>query len=250
MMVFALLLLLAALAGIGVWAKFHGWFRHGNGREYSPSRLEPDPESPLAGKTIFCLGSSVTGGLSSCGISFVDYIARLGGCTMIKEAVSASTLADISSRSYLRRLRRHPAVKRPIDCFLCQLSTNDATFYSALGRVSESFDPNDFDTKTSVGGMEAIIAFVRETWGCPIVFFTGTRYDNPRYHKLVNQLLRLEEKWGITVIDRWHDEAMDRLTQEERRLYMNDDVHPTMAGYLLWWTPVIQRKLYDVFQSV
>ena len=201
MIALALLLFLAALTGVGVWAKFHGWFRPGNSGKYSPSRLRPEPESPLRGKTIFCLGSSVTRGMASRGISFTDYLARLDGCVVIREAVSASTLADTSPHSYLRRLMRHPAVKQPIDCFLCQLSTNDATFYSALGKVSDSFDPAAFDTKTSLGGMEAVIAFARKTWGCPVVFFTGTRYDNPRYHKLVNRLLELEEKWGITVID-------------------------------------------------
>lgn len=28
---------------------------------------------------------------------------------------------------------------------------------------------------------------------------------------------------------------------------MNDGVHPTKAGYLLWWTPAIQRQLYHMF---
>lgn len=249
MTVLALLLLLAALVGAAVWAKFHGWFHPGNAMKYAPSRLQPDPESSLQGKTIFCLGSSVTRGMASRGVSFVDYIARLDGCIMIREAVSASTLADTSPRSYLRRLRRHPAVKQPIDCFLCQLSTNDATFCSHMGKVSDSYDPSSFDSRTSVGGMETIIAFARETWGCPIVFFTGTRFDNPRYHKEVNLLLELEEKWNITVIDLWHDEKLNQLTQEERRLYMNDGIHPTMAGYLLWWTPVIRQALRKTLEG-
>ena len=244
-----LFLLAAAAVGVAVWARFHGWLRPGNSREYDPRRVQPDPGSPLRGKTIFCLGSSVTAGMSSLGVSFTDYLSRADGCVVIREAASASTLADVAPNSYLRRLRRHPAVNKPVDCFLCQLSTNDATFYIQLGRISDSFDPADYETRTTAGGMEAIIAFARKTWGCPIVFFTGTRYDNPRYHKMVNLLLDLEEKWGIRVIDLWNDPEMNRIDPADYHLYMNDGVHPTKAGYLLWWTPALRRGLYPIFRQ-
>ena len=240
-------ILFACCVGVGLWARFHGWLRPGNGRRYDIRRVRPNPDSPLRGKTIFCLGSSVTAGMSSMGVSFTDCLSRADGCVIIREAVAASTMADLAPNSYLRRLKKHPAVRRPVDCFLCQLSTNDATFYSQLCRISDSFDPKDFDTNTTAGGIESVIAFAREAWDCPIVFFTGTKYDNPRYHKLVNLLLQMAEKWGITVIDLWHDPEMNRVSPEDYRLYMNDGVHPTKAGYLLWWTPALQRGLYRVF---
>lgn len=245
MKILAVLLPIIAI-GLFIWSKLHGYFRPGNGPEYDLRHIAPNPESPLRGKTILCLGSSVTAGLGSGRLSFVEYLAKTDGCTIIKEAVSASTLADRGSRSYLKRLRRSPAVHRPIDCLLCQLSTNDATFRSELGRVSDSFDPADFDTRTTVGGIEAIIAFARTTWDCPVVFFTGTRYDNPRYHRLVNLLLEVQEKWEIEVIDLWHDTALNRITPEERKLYMNDGVHPTKAGYLKWWTPALEKGLVRI----
>ena len=239
--------LLSISIGAVVWVKLHGYWRPGNGPQYDPKHVSPVPDSPLRGKVLFCLGSSVTAGMASGGISFVDYLRAMDGCRIIQETASASTLADRGPKSYLRRLRANPATREPVDLFLCQLSTNDATFRSELGKVSDSRDPKDFDTKTTVGGMEAIIDFARRTWNCPIVFFTGTRYDNPRYHYLVNQRLELEEKWGITVIDLWHDRAMNQISPQEYRLYMNDGVHPTKAGYLLWWTPAIQRQLYHMF---
>lgn len=129
---------------------------------------------------------------------------------------------------------------------MCQLSTNDATFHSELGKVSDSFDPADFDTKTTVGGIEYIISFVQRAWHCPVVFFTGTRYDNPRYHRLVNLLLEVQEKWDIEVIDLWHNAEMHRVSPEDYRLYMNDGVHPTKVGYLQWWTPAIEKQLYRI----
>lgn len=237
---------LALVVNFVLWLRYSAHGKPGNARQYRLENVSPLPDAPLQGKTFFCLGSSVTAGMSSGGVSFTDYLAKREGCTVVRSAVSASTLADRGPHSYLKRLRRHPMTKQPIDAFLCQLSTND-TVFADFGKISDSFDPADFDPKTTVGGIETIIALAKEYWQCPIVFFTGTRYDSPRYHKLVNLLLELEEKWGITVIDLWHDRAMNKVTEEEYRLYMHDGVHPTKAGYLLWWTPALQKGLYRLF---
>lgn len=250
-MQFAFAIVIIILIIALVWFKFHGFgvLNPGNSHEYDIRNIAVLPEeTPLHGKVIFCLGSSVTHGMASKKVSFADYIAKRNGCTMIKAAVSASTLADVGPISYIKRLRSHPMTQKPVDCFLCQLSTNDATFMQRLGKISDSFNIEDFDTKTTIGGIEYIIAYAKKTWDCPIVFFTGTRYDNPRYHRMVNQLLELEEKWKIHVIDMWHNRKMNRIPEEEYKLYMSDGVHPTQAGYLNWWTPVIEDELYKIFK--
>lgn len=51
------------------------------------------------------LGSSVTYGAASQGVSFADFIARRNGCEAIKEAVSGTTLVDNGSDSYVSRLK-------------------------------------------------------------------------------------------------------------------------------------------------
>ena len=48
-------------------------------------------------KTIIFLGSSVTYGAASGGVSFADVICRNYGYNMIKEAVSGTTLASLVS---------------------------------------------------------------------------------------------------------------------------------------------------------
>lgn len=223
---------------------FFGLGHPGNAPRYAPRRQPSHPESPLRNKTVFCLGSSISSGFSSGGVSFLDYLARVDGCRVIQETVSATTLADRGYFSYLKRLRRRMArTPKAPDCFLCQLSTNDATFRSIPGRISRGFRPEDFDPATTVGGIEAVLATVREKWDCPVLFYTAARYDNPRYHKLVNLLVDLQEKWGFALLDLWHDSAFNDLTAEERALYMNDPVHPTRAGYLLWWLPKFEEAI-------
>jgi len=38
----------------------------------------------------------------------------------------------------------------------------------------------------------------------------------------------------------WQDTDFNNITDEERSLYMIDGVHPTMAGYLRWWSPYME----------
>ena len=35
----------------------------------------------------------------------------------------------------------------------------------------------------------------------------------------------------------------NRITPQQRRRFMADEIHPTKAGYREWWTPVFEREL-------
>ena len=203
-------------------------------------------ENPLQGKTVVFLGSSVTYGSASQGVSFAEYIAARNDCVSVKEAVSGTTLLDGPS-SYIRRLRELEPPQA--DLFVCQLSTNDASQSKPLGTVSGSGKASDFDTSTVAGAIEYIIVYARETWNCPVVFYTNPRYDSPAYGRMVELLYRASEKWGITVIDMWNDRDFNAITEEQRALYMADSIHPTQAGYLEWWTPMMERTLYRVMEE-
>ena len=66
----------------------------GNGEKYSLDNAAPNADSPIEGKTVLFLGSSVTYGSASGGVSFADYIEKRDGCEMIKSAVSGTTLVE------------------------------------------------------------------------------------------------------------------------------------------------------------
>ena len=246
-----LVLLLLGLLGIGLFfiQRYFAVLDRGNGFRYRVTAAPVREDSPLRGVRFLVLGFSVTMGMTSYGVSCVEYLCRRNGCSMKKDAVLASTLADRTPFSYVRRLRKHTAETDQIDFFLCQLSTNDAVFHSDLGRISPSDNPEAFDLQTSAGGIEFIIDYVKRTWNCPVIFFTGTKFDNPRYRKLVNILLSAQDKWGIEVIDLWNDPEMNAVTPEEYRLYMHDGVHPTRAGYMLWWTPRLEEELCRIVMA-
>jgi len=225
----------------------------GNTSEYDLEKAEPLEDSPLAGKKILFLGSSVTYGAAAQGCSFADYIGRLDGVDVTKEAVSATTLVDEFSifawigygdgRSYVTRLKKVDT-SIPFDAVVVQLSTNDATMGKTLGEISASKDRKDFDVKTITGAIEFIISYCSEVWQCPVIFYTGSYYESDAYAQMVSRLHELEGKWDITVADLYNDKELNDIDQELHDFYMYDQIHPTKAGYLEWWTPEIQEALY------
>lgn len=199
-------------------------------------------DSYLNGKKIIFLGSSVTYGSASRGKSFVDFLVEQDGITAVKEAVPGTTLVDDEGSSYISRMKKINK-EITVDAFVCQLSTNDAANNKPLGRISQTADISSFDTHTIAGAIEYIIAYVRKTWGCPVIFYTNTKYHSKSYAEMVSLLLKIQTKWKIGVIDLWNNDKMSSINKISRRRYMRDSVHPTEAGYRDWWLPVIRSYI-------
>ena len=184
----------------------------------------------LKNKTLLFLGSSVTYGSASKGVSFVDII-REYGATCIKEAVSGTTLADTNGKSYVSRLKAIDKNIR-IDLFICQLSTNDASKKIAIGEIKKSIC--------------FILDYVKKTYGCPILFYTGTYFKSESYKSMIELLYSLKEEYRFYILDLYHDEDMLNVSEEDYNRYMSDPIHPTFLGYKEWWTP----KFLDCFKQI
>ncbi len=213
----------------------------GNAAEYDLSNISELPESRLKGKKILFLGSSVTYGAASQGVSFVDYIEKMTGCIAVKNAVSGTTLVDEGNKPYVSRLKE--VKDTDIDFVVCQLSTNDASQKKELGQLTDSTDftkLDNFNTHTIAGAMEYITAYSKNKWNdCDVMFYTNPKYDSEPYEKMVELAHALTAKWNTSIIDLWNNEEFNQISDEERTLYMADPIHPTKAGYLKWWTPFI-----------
>lgn len=230
----------------------------GNSDDYAYASLAKHPANALTGKTILFLGSSVTDGAAAKSQSFVEWLVQVDGVNPIKEAKSGTTLVDNPSAlaklafgngdSYIKRLLALDTTV-PVDAVVCQLSTNDATMKLPLGKISDGTELSSFDTQTVTGAMEYIIRYCRDTWHCPVVFYTGSYYESDAYSAMVTRLHELQEKWGIGVIDLYTDEAFNAIDAETYELYMFDKIHPTMAGYSLWWGPEMEKQLIDLMKE-
>ena len=95
-----------------------------------------------------------------------------------------------------------------------------------------------------MGAIEYIITYAQSTWNCPVVFYTGSYYDSPEYAAMVDAVNGLSEKYdNFYVIDLFTPQEFNNITDEQRKLYMKDNIHPTRAGYMLWWGPEMERQL-------
>lgn len=215
----------------------------GNGETYDFSHIQPMDNSSLKGKTVLFLGSSVTNGAAALHQSIPEYFSARMGCTAIKEAVDGTTLVDSGSDSYIQRMLKNVDASAKIDLLVCQLSTNDASKGKPLGDITQSTALADFDTSTITGAMEYIIAYARDTWGCPVVFYTNARFDSENYPAMVARVHELADKWGIGVLDLWTAEEFNAISEAERAVYMYDGIHPCKAGYRDWWGPELERQL-------
>lgn len=218
------------------------------GYDYTiPVVEEADPSDPLSGLTILWVGSSVTYGAQAGGhYSMVDAIQDNHPATICeKYAISATTLVNQSEESYVARLKLIPKDKTP-DLIVVQLSTNDATTNKPFGEIAEGFEMDSFDDTTIAGAIETIIAYAKETFNCPVVFYTGSYCEKEHYSEMVQLLLDIQAKWGIGVVDMFNNEEMTAIYgTDQYNLYMHDEVHPYRLGYVEWWTPVFEKDLAD-----
>jgi len=199
---------------------------------------------PIEGKTFVFLGSSVTYGSASGGYSFADVLKDQYKCRVYKFAVSGTTLVDNGDQSYVQRMQKiYKNLKA--DHFIVQLSTNDASQSKPMGRITADDVKNleAFDTTTILGAIEYIVCYAQETWGCPVSFYTGTKYDSAQYKRMVDMLYKIQEKWGIGIIDLWNDADMNAVSQQDYARYMSDPIHPNRTGYEEWWTPKFAEHL-------
>ena len=174
----------------------------------------------LKDKTILFLGSSVTYGAE--GISFVEMMSEACTSHCIKEAVSGTTLADIDNTSYVARLKKIDKSIKP-DLFICQLSTNDATRNIELSEVEKA--------------IRFIIEYVKNTFACPIVFYTGTYFESKAYENMIRLLYDMQKEYHFYILDLFNDEDMLSVSSDDYKRYMKDPIHPTITGYKEWWTP-------------
>ena len=144
-----------------------GMKNEGNSDKYNPETLTMNADSPIKGKKLLWLGSSVFQGFGSGKTSPALFIDALDGTISTIEVKGGTFLASIdgsigggvagsisADSSYINRLRTHNAETDPdLDLVVVQLSTNDSKGQCETGTVSDSFDPATFDEVTTTGAL-------------------------------------------------------------------------------------------------
>lgn len=176
-------------------------------------------------KNVIFLGSSVTYGFASDGVSFADFLQEKYGFNMIKEAVSGTTLVDKDDQSYVSRLKTIDA--NECDLFVCQLSTNDANLDLPLKDIEDAID--------------YIIDYVKKKWNCQIAFYTNPKYESAQYDSMVELMKKKETEEQIVLLNMWDDEEINQKINQNHDYYMADPIHPTKEGYYEIFTPFLEK---------
>ena len=210
------------------------------------------PTKPLQGKQIIFLGSSLT--LGDNGYSMCEYLFETHGCEVTKWAINSTWLIHRNDgTSYVERLAKNAEFVEECDFFICQLSTNGSGI--PIGEVSGSYLSEDFDTTTIIGAIEFVIAKAKETWGCPVAFYTTAYFKSSTYPSWVNALYKVQEKWNkgktyFGIIDLYGDKDFNDITDEQREVYFKaDGVHVTQKAYAEWWGPQFANFLLDYYDK-
>ncbi len=207
---------------------------------------QADESDPLSGKDILWVGSSVTYGQAAGGYSMADYIADNHPATRsYKYAISGTTLVNDGDKpgSYVERIQEVDKDLH-VDMVIIQLSTNDATNGKPMGELSEGTSMADFDVATITGAEEFLIAYAKETWDCPVYFYTGSYYESEEYAQMVEGIKAVCDKWDAGLINLWDQQDMrDLYDTEQYHVYMSDPIHPTREGYTEWWGPRFEEAL-------
>lgn len=220
--------------------------KKGNKSKFHPNVLYLEKDEKLNGKKILVLGSSITYGAASHGVSFVEFLKEESKVDTTKEAISGTTLAGLEKNSYVQRIKKEYLKKNNYDLLICQLSTNDSRFKKALGEISLDYELENFNTETTIGAMEYIISYAKNTWDTPVLFYTCIRKSDPYYEHLINVLYKLKDKWDIEILDVWNNLEANNLKKYDKTLFA-DDAHPTLKGYRYVYFPLFKEKIKCIF---
>lgn len=239
----------------------------GNAAKYGLSNSRLDfQKSDLEGKRAYFLGSSVTKGMytksdGTGDLSFVEMLEKKYGMKVRKSAVNGTTLVTPTADNYVSRLIKDLGGLDAPDYFVCQLSTNDATKGSPLGSITpgkyRTSELND-KTDTVTGALEYITAYAQTKWSCPVIFYIPTKPKSKwthqdRYLKMIDALYKVQAKWNaeyqdqVQIIDLWNNPKAKYTSTDDRLLCMFNTLHPTKAGYLLKYVPIIGDFLLNKY---
>ncbi|WP_165362780.1 GDSL-type esterase/lipase family protein [Promicromonospora panici] len=161
------------------------------------------PSPMLAGKTVYAFGDSIVAGHRYPTGSFIDFVARQEGLTLVKKAVNGATVLP-SSNTIVNQLASAPAGQPHYIVF--DGGTNDAypATLDKLGAISDGFD-SELDVSTFAGAFENLIARMKEKYPEADIVYTAVHRLGARDSETQEALREIElaacAKWGVTVAD-------------------------------------------------
>lgn len=232
-------------------------------------RPEQAAYGTLSGASVYAFGDSIVHG-HQYSRSFLNFVAEREKMTLTKYARNGATVApsDASGGQILTQVAS--ASSQAPDFVVFDGGTNDAIEIHdqhayEVGTVSDSHDPETFDTGTYTGALEATINAMRQKWPTARLVYVavhklGSR-DWDTQLALREVTLRAAQKWDVAVADVFADTTFDTRVEAQRVAYTFDRLdggypgaggtgtHPNIAGITDFYLPVLTTKLVELRRS-
>lgn len=172
--------------------------------------LEESIQLPLEGKTMYAFGDSIVAGHRYEKAAFADFVAAAEGMENQKFAVNGATVMDAGYEGGQITAQVEKAPTESPDYILFDGGTNDAEYIAnnpgvQYGEVTDSDDPDSFDTTTFAGAFESLVYQMKQKYPDAQLVYTavhklGSR-DNDVQEKLRAIELAVCAKYGVAVAD-------------------------------------------------
>ncbi|KUO16206.1 hypothetical protein AQJ91_36875 [Streptomyces dysideae] len=221
----------------------------------------------LAGSSVYAFGDSIVYG-HKYPRGFMNFLAEREDMTLSKYAVNGARVGPVSgdpSGKILTQVKQ--AGSASPDFVVFDGGTNDEIALLddpgyAMGAISSSKDPADFDTSTFAGSLETTIQAMQEKWpDAQLVYVAvhklGSR-DWDTQLAVRDITLQAADKWGVAVADLFADATLDTRDDAQRAAYTFDNLvngypgsdgsgtHPNIAGVTEFYVPVLTARLVEL----
>ncbi|MBQ3085133.1 MAG: glycoside hydrolase N-terminal domain-containing protein [Clostridia bacterium] len=201
--------------------------------------------SVLEGKSALYVGDSITYGSgddSSNRLSWGGRIANAYNMTYVNAGIRGNTVSSYGSNAVnwgriVTQLLNH--ADEDFDYVMIHGGINDAGESTPVGKISSSFDPDDFDVRTYSGALEQTFSTAIELYGdtAAIGYLMNFRVpgnssvDDTLMREYIVEAEKICEKWGVAFYNMYDDSALNEALMVKTKTYLPDTVHPNKEGY-------------------
>ncbi len=225
-----------------------------NAETYSASYVR-DMKGILSGKTALFSGDSICEAVrdgdsyGSTGYGWAGRIQTNYGTISTNTAVGGSYIGNETSTRYSINTLIEQVKDNDYEYVILEGGVNDMNGGRAVGKMSESFDVEDFDTSTFAGGLERVLHNAIEYFGDTaaigylFTFDTGTYCNSltteKDYTPYYEEAKKICEKWNIPFLNMFESRKINAALRMDSRIrgaggyaYMHTDyLHPRAIGY-------------------
>ncbi|MBQ8893568.1 MAG: glycoside hydrolase N-terminal domain-containing protein [Clostridia bacterium] len=201
--------------------------------------------SVLEGKNALYVGDSITYGSmddSSNRLSWGGRIANAYNMTYVNAGIRSNPFSSYGSNAanwgrIVTQLLNH--ADEDFDYVMIHGGINDAYGNTPVGKISSSFDPDDFDVRTYSGALEQTFSTAIELYGDTAAIGYLMNFRVPGYSRVDDTLMReyilaaekICEKWGVAFYNMYDDTALNEALKVNTKTYLPDTLHPNKEGY-------------------